>query len=98
MTAAKVVQNYGDEWGLSWYLLWVKNTSILIWTCSLNSGASAEAPISRYPSFEHLWNDQESHPNLHENSHKLQSEKGQFQGKSMKTENNMMKISQWEKS
>ena len=42
--------------------------------------------VSRYSPMEHLWDDQEDHPNQHKNSHKLCNETGhcfEFTEKSM---------------
>ena len=43
MAAAQAAENYGDEWGLTWYLRWRIYTSIPTWTHSQNSLAAAEA-------------------------------------------------------
>ena len=42
MAVAKAAENYGGEWGLTWYLGWGKNTSIPTWTHPQNSLAAAE--------------------------------------------------------
>ena len=44
MAAAQAAENYGVEWGLTWYFLWGIYTSIPTWTHSQNSLAAAEAP------------------------------------------------------
>ena len=44
MAAAQGAENHGDEWGLTWYILWGIYTSILTWTHSQDSLAVAEAP------------------------------------------------------
>ena len=67
MTAVQAAENHGDEWGLTWYLRWGTYTSTRTWTHSQNSLAAADAPISTRGTS----NDHESHPNQHENSHKL---------------------------
>ena len=43
MTAAQVAKNYGDEWGLSWFLRWGSFTSVPAWTHSQSLLAAAEA-------------------------------------------------------
>ena len=44
MVAVQAAENYGNEWGLTWYFLWGIYTSIPTWTHSQNSLAAAEAP------------------------------------------------------
>ena len=44
MASAQAAENYGDEWGLTWYFLWGTYTLIPTWTHSQNSLAVAEAP------------------------------------------------------
>ena len=42
--AAEAAENYGDKWGLTWYLWCWIYTSISTWTHSQNPLAAAEAP------------------------------------------------------
>ena len=42
MAAAQAAENYGDEWGLTWYLRWEIYTSVPTWTHSQNSLATVE--------------------------------------------------------
>ena len=54
MTAAQAAENYGDEWGLTWYLQRGIYTPIPTWTHSQNSLAAAEVPslkVSSYGTF-----------------------------------------------
>ena len=44
MAAAQVAENHEDEWGLTWYFLWGRYTSIPTCTHWQNSLAEAEAP------------------------------------------------------
>ena len=76
MAAAQAGVNHGDEWGLSWYLVWRIYASIRVWTHSQNSLAAAEALSLKIPPMEHISNDHKDHPNQHKNSHKPCDETG----------------------
>ena len=54
VTAAKAAENYGDEWGLIWYLRWGIYTSISTYTHSQNLVPAAEVPSLKISS-QH-WN------------------------------------------
>ena len=64
MAAAQAAENYGDEWGLTWYFLWGIYTSFPTWTHSQNSLAAAEAPnlkiSSHGASLKSLWRPSQS--------------------------------------
>ena len=57
MAAAQAGGNHGNEWGLSWFLVWAIYASIRVWTHSQNSLAAAEALSLIIPSHEtfHKW-------------------------------------------
>ena len=74
MAAAQVVENHGDEWGLTWYLPWGLYTSFLTWTCLPNSLAASGAPSLNISSNSPLSNNHEDHLNHHKNSNKLRNE------------------------
>ena len=73
MAAAQAAENYGDEWGLTWCFQSGIYASIPAWTHS-QIHQQQKHQVQRYPPMEHLSNDQDDHPNQHENSHKLCNE------------------------
>ena len=62
MAAAQNTENYGDEWGLTWYLQWGIYTLIRTFTHLQNALAAAEALSLTIFIMEHLSNDHKTIP------------------------------------
>ena len=83
MAAAQAAENPGDEWGLTWYILIGKYTSIPTWPHPQNPPTATEALNLKNPPMEHPLNDHKDHPNQHESSHKQCDEIGHLVVKMM---------------
>ena len=76
MTAAQAAENYGDEWGLTWYILRDIYINSNLNPLTKFTRSSRITGFEDILPLEHLWNDLKDRPNQHENSQKLCDEMG----------------------
>ena len=76
MAAAEAAENYGDEWGLTWYFPWGIYKWIPTWTHSQNSLVVAEVLSLKLSSHLTSLKWYQRPPKQHKNSHKPCDQRG----------------------